>query len=91
MNYSLAKQLKDAGFPQYGAGYFIGMSNRIIGNSAMILQDFPQACYIPTLEELIEACGEVNTAYLVEALGEKFTVEEFEKALVSLWLELNKK
>lgn len=48
MNYELAKELKDAGFPQYERdtereGYFVKDEN---DNDA----------YAPTLEELIEAC-----------------------------------
>jgi hypothetical protein len=43
MDYKLAKQLKDVGFPQKGFETWTG--------------DKPHDCYIPTLEELIEACG----------------------------------
>lgn len=48
MNYELAKQLKDAGFPQKGEGIFEG------GEGTDELPDV----YSPTLEELIEACGD---------------------------------
>jgi len=47
MNYKLAKQLKDAGFPQPEEGILFG--------------GFPwekEDSYIPTLSELIDACGD---------------------------------
>ncbi len=47
MNYELAKQLKDAGFPQPEGK--LSIKHRGI---------FFQDGYFPTLEELIEACGE---------------------------------
>jgi len=46
MNYKLAKRLKDAGYPQpWGMKYLKSPSGEILP-------------YKPTLEELIEACGE---------------------------------
>ena len=51
MNYELAKQLKEAGFPQQGKGYW-----------EFPRQDSPNKTsaevrvYVPTLEELIAAC-----------------------------------
>jgi len=49
MNYELAKKLKDAGFEQYGNGTL-----------AVCPPGSTEAdiAYIPTLEELIEACGD---------------------------------
>ena len=52
ISYELAKQLKDAGFPQHGRGIFIGKQGTNIGDNV----DIPWACYVPTLSELIEAC-----------------------------------
>lgn len=51
MNYELAKKLKDAGFPQKGKGDEV---------TFMKLRSFEgmENCYIPSLSELIEACGE---------------------------------
>ena len=52
MNYELAKELKDAGFPQdYSQGvlaHFVFEADDITSDSA----------YEPTLSELIEACGD---------------------------------
>ena len=47
MRYELAKELKDAGFPHEGSWYSYD------GNS----YSGKRTIYIPTLEELIEACG----------------------------------
>jgi len=44
MDYTLAKQLKDNGFPQTGKGYIERWDID------------PQPLYVPTLEELIEEC-----------------------------------
>jgi hypothetical protein len=50
IKYELAKQLKDAGFKQYGRGGMLTKLN----------EDFTrqESVYEPTLSELIEACGE---------------------------------
>lgn len=45
MNYKLGKELKDAGFPMEEWKYH---------------SDGSREPYIPTLEELIEACGEIE-------------------------------
>jgi hypothetical protein len=48
MDYALAKELKDAGFPQSGShqhGHFLNHN------------ESGEQVYVPTLEELIEACG----------------------------------
>jgi len=67
MNYELAKQLKDAGFPQkYSNGKRFWMYDssdddytKIIhdGNIDNALDD-EQLFYIPTLSELIDTCGD---------------------------------
>jgi len=69
MNYKLAKQLKDAGFPQKwkdGKGEIdCPCRNRGKGN-IMTQSEMDGSCgrnfevYKPTLEELIGACGEIN-------------------------------
>lgn len=97
ITYELAKQLKDAGFPQLatyeGKGEHWAPSNK------------PDICYFPTLSELIEACGdEFSSLYRHGDLGswqatgyklkedvqygkdgEGFTPEE---AVAKLWLAL---
>lgn len=101
MNYELAKQLKDAGFPlDSGAGH-----------SEFITKDIPMGqaywLYFPTLEELIEACGDEtiqlryyssrisNTpsirrcvAKIKDTLGIGWSLEE---AVARLWLALKRK
>src|ERR1700712_1310992 len=51
MEYELAEQLRDAGFPQGGNGKWLGPSDKIVWRRG-------DRAYVPTLEELIEACGE---------------------------------
>lgn len=46
MDYELALELKNAGFKQSGDNFDLDMPANIKG------------CYVPSLEELIEACGE---------------------------------
>jgi hypothetical protein len=55
VNYELAKQLKDAGFPQHDnvGSRFVWPENPDPEKTNAELR-----IYIPTLEELIEACGE---------------------------------
>ena len=57
MSYELAKELKDAGFPQEpnGLGRWIDKFSQTY--SAFAPADGSDA-YIPTLSELIEACGQ---------------------------------
>ena len=50
MDYELAKALKDAGFFQEGKGTRVAPPDKIVARR----DDF---AYVPTLEELIEACG----------------------------------
>jgi len=51
MEYALAKALQDAGFPQEGAGKWVG-------DPASIIMRRADRIYAPTLEELIAACGD---------------------------------
>ena len=51
MDYELAKRLKDAGFLQHGTGKRVGNPEQIVARR----EDF---AYVPTLDELIEACGD---------------------------------
>lgn len=58
MDYTLAKELKDAGFPQstHSRGFGVFPSGEVI--NASFLSEKYDAVYVPTLEELIEACGQ---------------------------------
>jgi hypothetical protein len=51
MNYELAKKLADAGFPQQGNGYWVIQPDILVARRV-------DRVYVPTLSELIEACGE---------------------------------
>lgn len=96
MTYELAKQLKDAGFPQGEWTH----QRKVEGMNGY------ESYFVPTLSELIEACGdefmhlERNTdsdtdeiywvAYAVTP--EKGSLGSTpEEAVAKLWLELNKK
>jgi hypothetical protein len=50
MIYSLAKELKEAGFPPGGNGSWVFPPEKIIARSS-------DRVYAPTLSELMEACG----------------------------------
>lgn len=103
MNYELAKQLKDAGFSQHrvGAHYSPDGGGYLIYDWAG-LSDVDIA--IPTLSELIEACGENFSSLIHRAVywsakavlngnddGIWVDGSTPEEAVAKLWLALNKK
>ncbi|MGB9058597.1 MAG: hypothetical protein WCC50_08785 [Pseudolabrys sp.] len=61
MDYELAKSLMDSGFPQIGKGRLIGSPDKLVWRS-------DDRVYVPTLEELIEACG-MNFGFLDKQHG----------------------
>lgn len=94
MEYKLAKKLKDAGFPQeFPSG----------GDGFYVNGGLPDEIYVPTLSELIEACGEKFGAlelfdykdWVAGGMGKNgvgFKIGGFktpEDAVANLWLELN--
>lgn len=103
MNYDLAKELKDAGFPQNGNN--IDMQGELCG----FLDEKGELCYVPTLSELIEACGErfkQITYWKWADFDKRWTADMWpldseqvpqpkaatpEEAVAHLWLALNKK
>lgn len=106
MNYELAKQLKDAGFPQKGAG------SKIANPHAHDDDESVEITYAPTLEELIEACGDRflgllkhddKSGWTALKNGDVLFLKDFsenpdlmlgstpEEAVARLWLALNKK
>lgn len=99
MTYELAKQLKDAGFPQSGQGGCVDE----FGKEWDSIHNFSCAwAYLPTLEELIEALGDVSSfslyndgvnwrasyGYMNARVLSASTPTE---AVARLWLALNKK
>ena len=58
MNYELARQLKEAGFPQEGNGYIAEHPECKGWDSPHPDCTNAKRPYVPTLSELIEACGE---------------------------------
>lgn len=88
MNYDLAKELKDAGFPQIESEAPTGIGDGK-GN----------ACRLPTLSELIEACG--DSFHALGHIGKEWQAvannglmrneaKTPEEAVARLWLVLNK-
>lgn len=110
MNYELAKKLKDAGFKQEivdGSFYWAGRNLKLYcwGGEG---EDKPYGKYIkrPTLEELIEACGEKFAlhknkdhwcAWQINSNPRERDTADFQEraptpteAVARLWLALNK-
>ena len=102
IDHKLAKELKEAGFPQnLGVSRdssWVGIDNTY--NHYSLGEDY---CYIPTLSELIEACGEgfeslirtkTKDDYTWSARGYNYPTDGYkapEEAVAKLWLALNKK
>lgn len=91
MNYKLAKQLKNAGFPQ------TGLSRKFPSNG-----DRPEdQIYAPTLEELINACdkefinlynfGPIWQCNFKDGMGGEVTGQTPVEAVAMLWLKVNEK
>jgi len=103
MQYELAKKLKDAGFPQADPNRALNVGTfQYVGDNS----DKETLCYIPTLSELIEACGHYFYQLTKEDDGSwtcasingypksGFGVTNsptLEEAVAKLWLALNKK
>lgn len=102
MKYELAKELKDAGFPQLGDGGY-AVDNDYHDKHR---PDCGCMVYIPTLEELIEACGKPFMSLYRNDDGSGWTAFKFgdrifdgnliegdtpTEAVTRLWLTLNEK
>lgn len=111
MNYELAKELKDAGFPQWaeeprtGARAYTN-EREIVEYDDGFWRNGEPVYSIPTLEELIEACGDI----VLWKNGEQWSADFFNgkdkiyideyfdpnngttptEAVARLWLSLNK-
>jgi len=92
VDYELAKSLMDAGFPQIGKGRLIGSPNKLVWRSS-------DRVYAPTLEELIDACGEnfgsldkQNDGWRASANYDQSCLAETPtEAVARLWLALQKR
>lgn len=95
MNYELAKELKDAGFPQ------VWPINTPEGTAP---EPYEGPYYFPTLDELIKACGKdfASLEYFTDDTEEWWAYGRMlghegsfaptpEEAVAMLWLALNKK
>ena len=92
MEYKLAKQLKDAGFPQKAKSEY----------PLYMCEDDKEPLQIPTLSELIEACGDRFTSLQLEdgtwytdgitgdILDHEKKGETPEEAVAKLYIKLNK-
>lgn len=94
MKYALAKELRDAGFPQGGKGTWTYPIDALV--------TWPSdRVYGPTLEELIEACGDrfyslknLNMGWQACTNNDHFcsgAAKSPTEAVARLWLALNKK
>ena len=92
MKYELAKELRDAGFPQTGNGKSVGPPDALVMRRA-------DGVYSPTLSELIEACGMPFTLegnivaadapiWMAESKGLTADGATPEEAVARLWLGL---
>lgn len=101
MNYTLAKELKDAGFPQKNSPiieHCVCDSEEYLGESKVHPAD---SCfvYLPTLEELIEACGKDFKSLEKDSVAPWYALGLMVRgqgqipteAVARLWLALNKK
>lgn len=100
MDYTLAKQLKDAGFPQHEADRctFDNCSCHIMKTCKRCFNC--DGVYVPTLSELIETCDDSFTAlykgnrteWFAEGLfvDERYEGDSPEEAVAHLWLALPK-
>lgn len=98
ISYELAKELKDAGFPQE-----LGNADLVVSDGGEVV-DPKSISFLPTLSELIEACGEkfgrlealhnqnrwLASAPWVTPGGYDTDGVTPEEAVARLWLALNK-
>jgi hypothetical protein len=85
MDYELAKSLMDAGFPQIGKGSLIGPLHKLVWRCG-------DRVYVPTLEELIEACGENFGGWLAYApYDQSYFAKTSVEVVAHLWLALHKR
>lgn len=96
MNYDVAKELKEARFPQDGFGQWDEGFDFVEGGS---IKRVGPKVYLPTLSELIEACGEdfecldrlddERWKWAANSNSMRFVDKTPEEAVARLWLALN--
>jgi predicted RNase H-like HicB family nuclease len=107
MNYTLAKKLKDAGFPFQPKFYkAVKKDNTPVTTDKDLGIEGEDYVFVPELSELIEACGDEmawlhNSVKSTKWVAQTFLDDEQnsqqgegktpEEAVANLWLELNKK
>ena len=102
MTYELAKELKEAGFPQTGEHLDYDRCPYMIYPNDIDDGVSKNGCYVPLLEELIEACGynfgaliyrfqDQNIGWIYECIKGNIKTQGVtpEEAVVNLWLKLN--
>jgi hypothetical protein len=96
MNYELAKELLDAGFPQGGSGSWMLPTDALVARRS-------DRVYVPTLSELIESCGDLSInvgrhktgsfpddkRFYATAIGITVFGATLDEAAARLWLALN--
>jgi hypothetical protein len=99
IGYELARELREAGFPQAGKGTQTGPSDKLVWRAG-------DRVYVPTLSEMIEACGTTNEGFGAltkehSQSGDSWVASSFyshrygrgsspEEAVARLWLALRK-
>lgn len=99
INYKLAKELKEAGFPQEGKGFTTETINREVPQ-----EQIDGRVYYPTLSELMDECGDRSwqlvknkKLFAMAIINEEDDIilgdysKTKEEAAVKLWLKLNNK
>lgn len=95
INHELALELKNAGFPQKQRSIIVGNEDYFVPDPNKLDVYY----YMPALEELIEACGEINLAVgdkvslatHLKILGVKGVGSTPKEAVTRLYLALKKK
>lgn len=99
MDYELAKKLKTVGFDQeYSGGFYRDEKGYVSPQVTHSMHEFePGVCYVPTLEELIEACGDdfenlrkVSNFWVAKGKWGACFRESPKEAVASLYLSLRK-
>lgn len=103
MDHALAKELKEAGFPQGDGHYMDAAGASSLYQHRNSPHIFERDVFVPTLDELIEACSGTSFRLFISADGsagvqlEQVSLEDVvfystpKEAVARLWLALNRK